>query len=472
MEKLKELKLIELMFDKGILINENILNSKIETLFDEISYDEDLLVLNSDYLDLLSNDMIIDWYLFDEHKVKSEKEESSSFEKHVELLRKTISSNLSSDSLNLSPTINSEKKQEVYSLPKVQVVISHDNKNKKISVSDFNKLFVSRFRFLESILRNRQELSGATSIGRLLNKSEAGNVSLIGMVAEKRETKTGHFILTVEDLTGVIKVIFSKNNEEMASLIKDVVLDEVIGISGKFNEKAIFGEKIIFPEVPHSNELKVSEVDENVIFLSDLHVGSKLFLEKEFRKFLRWIRSESGSEEQKKMAQKVKYIFIAGDLVDGIGIYPTQRSELQITDIKNQYKFFCDLIKEIPASKQIIICPGNHDMVHLAEPQPVFYKEYAPWLFDFPNITLVSNPAIVNIGKTSTFSGFDVLMYHGYSFDYYVAHVDSIRNQGGYHRADLIMKFLLRKRHLAPSFGSAPYFPANDDDPLLIKKNS
>ena len=61
-------------------------------------------------------------------------------------------------------------------------------------------------------------------------------------------------------------------------------------------------------------------------------------------------------------------------------------------------------------------------------------------------------------------------MYHGYSFDFYVANVDQIRNNGGYHRADLIMKFLLKRRHLAPAFKSTPYLPAHKEDPLLIKK--
>jgi len=61
-------------------------------------------------------------------------------------------------------------------------------------------------------------------------------------------------------------------------------------------------------------------------------------------------------------------------------------------------------------------------------------------------------------------------MYHGYSFDYYVANVESIRNGGGYKRADLIMKFLLKRRHMAPSFTSTPYYPGHKEDPLLIKK--
>ena len=65
------------------------------------------------------------------------------------------------------------------------------------------------------------------------------------------------------------------------------------------------------------------------------------------------------------MASKVKYVIIAGDLVDGVGIYPSQQEELEIKEIVAQYEEFCRLIKQIPADKQIIICPGNHDAVHL-----------------------------------------------------------------------------------------------------------
>lgn len=159
-----------------------------------------------------------------------------------------------------------------------------------------------------------------------------------------------------------------------------------------------------------------------------------------------------------------------GDLVDGVGIYPAQEPELEIKDILEQYTEFTRLVQQIPTRKQIIMCPGNHDAVHIAEPQPALYKELAGDLLQLPNVTLVTNPAMVNIAKTDTFSGFDVLMYHGYSFDYYVANVESIRNGGGYQRADLIMKFLLKRRHLAPAFKSTPYFPGHSEDPLLIKR--
>ena len=126
-------------------------------------------------------------------------------------------------------------------------------------------------------------------------------------------------------------------------------------------------------------------------------------------------------------------------------------------------------MSKIPQHIEIIICPGNHDAVRVAEPQPIPFKEFASPIYDLPNVTLVSNPAIVNIHSTSTFPGFNVLMYHGYSFDYFIANVDSIRLNGGYNRADLVMKYLLQRRHLAPTFTSTPLIPS-EKDPLLIKQ--
>ena len=216
--------------------------------------------------------------------------------------------------------------------------------------------------------------------------------------------------------------------------------------------------------------MKKGPKEEYVIFLSDVHVGSKLFLQEEFNRFLKWIRGEAGSDTQRNIASKVKYLIVAGDLVDGVGIYPAQFDELSFPDIKEQYVEFARLIKMVPKHIQIIMCPGNHDAVHLAEPQPSFQREFSEAIFDIPNVSLVTNPSIVNVGKSDGFEGLNILLYHGYSFDYYVANVNSIRTSGGYKRSDLIMKFLLKRRHLAPAFTSTPYHPSHKEDPLLIKK--
>jgi len=516
-------KMIEEFFNRGVLINPDLLDKGIKnSLFEKISSEADIMVLNNDYVDLITQSKsLVDWYDLDHYRVNAEKDRdddlyqtqllhfqkstlsidssnippssntssSSSFssslinqnsnihqEQHFSSLETELEENTSSFSTNISnidshsSIFTPQSDQNLQLITSVTIVISYENKPHKYNVEDFTHFFNSRYKYLENILRNRQELQNVTSINRVLAKKEKEEVSIIGLVDDIGETKNGNLIITLEDLTGKIKVVIGKSKKELFSAAKELVVDEVIGITGVCGDKIIFLQNIIWPDIPNDHELKKGENEEYIIFLSDIHVGSKLFLKEEFEKFIRWINSEVGNETQREIAQKVKYIIIAGDLVDGVGIYPSQEEELEINDIKEQYAEFTRLIKKIPSSKNIIMCPGNHDMVYLAEPQPVFYQEFAPDLFSLPNITLVTNPAIVNIGKTKTFSGFDILLYHGYSFDYYVANVESIRIGGGYHRSDLIMKFLLKRRHLAPSFRSTPYFPAHTEDPLLIKK--
>ena len=163
------------------------------------------------------------------------------------------------------------------------------------------------------------------------------------------------------------------------------------------------------------------------------------------------------TKNNEAIASKVKYLFVLGDLVDGVGIYPNQDAEQNIPDIYDQYTEVARLLAKVPQHIQMIICPGNHDAMRLSEPQPEFDAKYASTLMQLPNATFVSNPSTVTIGKTDDFAGFTVLIYHGYSFDHYVAQVNSLRNNGGYDRADLVMKFLLQRRHLAPTHTSTLY---------------
>jgi len=319
-------------------------------------------------------------------------------------------------------------------------------------------------------LKQRQELINTTSINRINQKKDREQTSMIGMISEKKYTKNGNYIFTIEDKTGSIKVLANKNKPDLFKIAKDMVLDEVIGVAGVNGDGIIFANSLIYPDTPMTQDIKKSKEEVYALFLSDLHVGSKNFLEQDFNKFLKWINGKLGNEAQRKIASKVKYLFIIGDLVDGCGVYPNQEKELQIKDIKDQYKICAELLSEVPQEINMIACPGNHDAMRLAEPQLPIYNDFAESIYNLPNITMVSNPAIINIHSSENFAGFDVLLYHGYSFDHYVAGVESIRNKGGYDRADLIMKLLLQKRHLAPSYTSTPYIPDTNQDALVIDK--
>jgi len=389
-------------------------------------------------------------------------------------IKSFINQNQDLNNTNLVGNLLTDKNTEVKAKEKpesaVKVISSYESPPKKREANDFIEYFNSRYLMLEKLLKNRQGMQNVVSINRISNKKNREEVSVIGMVMNKQDTKNGNCIITIEDRTGSIKVLINKNKPDLYKTTKDVVLDEVIGITGAIGNNIIFASNMIFPDIPMNKEIKKCEDEAYALFLSDIHVGSKDFLRQDFNRFLKWINQETGTEAQKRIASMVKYIFIIGDLVDGCGVYPGQEKELEIKDIKDQYKVCAELLSNIPEYIEIIICPGNHDAMRLAEPQPPIYRDFAEPLYQMPNVILTSNPAMVNIHSFSNFPGFDVLLYHGYSFDFYVTEVESIRNNGGYDRADLLMKFLLQKRHLAPSYTSALYVPDINSDFLVVSR--
>lgn len=350
----------------------------------------------------------------------------------------------------------------------VKIIKSYKEEGRKRAVGDFVSHFNTRYTKIKEILQKKQNMQDAISIKRIEGKTEREPVTIIGMIYERSVTKNENIMFTVEDPTGRTKVLVNKNKQDIYNIAKDCVCDEVIGVSGVTGDKIIFADNITLPDVPPTNELKKGPEDIYVVFTGDQHVGAEKFLDEKFENFLKWMNGEVGDEEQKEIAKKVKYLFLVGDLIDGIGIHPRQYEELNIKSVEGQYEKLAEYLKKIPSHIEIILCAGNHDALRLIEPQPPLYKDYAQSLYDMPNTHLVSNPSVINIGSTETFRGFNVLLYHGMSFHFFSEHVDSISREGGQTRADLIMQFLLQRRHLAPEHGSVTSSPRIDEDPLLI----
>jgi len=456
----KKKEIVEFFLKKGILLSNDILlkledidEEKLNILSKKIT-SPDLLILNDDIVNLLNdiyNTQDINWLDLEQSRAFSEKGKESSYGRFLEAISKT------------SVEIKTDERYPV------RVVFTYRNEIKKWTPEDFIEHFNVRFRSLEKLLRKRQELTSLTSINKLMSKREKENVSLIGMVQKKEFTKNNNLILTIEDNTGNIKIIVNKNKPQLFEETQKIVLDEVIGIIGVVSNGVVFANNVIWPEIPANRELKKCSDECYAIFLSDLHIGSRYFMEEEFVRFIKWLNLEIGDEHQRGIAEKVGYIFLVGDIIDGCGVYPGQEDDLLIKDVKMQYSECARFLRSIPSHIRIIMCAGNHDAMRLTEPQMPLYREYAEELYKLPNLVSVSNPSLVNIHARGNFQGFDVLLYHGYSFDYYVANVDYIRNNGGYDRVDLIMKFLLQRRHLAPTHSSNSYIPDTKLDSLVIE---
>ncbi len=432
--------------EKGLLLSPE-LAEELDTLEAPLSRD-DLLLLDARNKGFA--DEPLDWQAFDDAKVAAEKrneprpyEGFAGMAERGELARNGI-----------------------------RIISNYVKRSRKYAYEDFVAHFNQRFKALAAILRQRSELQGAMSITRLARRGANERVALIAMVDEKSVTKNGNVMLTLEDQTGRTKALVTAKNAELHAAARDLVPDEVVGLTGSLGDGIIFINGLFFPDVPVTHELKKTPNEEWLAVIGDPQVGGKQFLAKDFAKLLAWFNGRLGNEEQRAIAAKVRYAVVVGDLVEGVGVYPGQEEGLTLKDIKEQYQAFADLLRQIPSTIRIFCIPGNHDAGRISEPQPPIYKDFAPALYAMENVTMLSSPSLVTIAEDPEkgFSGLDLLLYHGYSLTYYADNVPSIRERGGQKRAELIMKFLLQRRHLAPTHGSNLYIPDPEQDSLVIAK--
>ena len=345
---------------------------------------------------------------------------------------------------------------------KVKVLSSPVFPPKKIVVKDFVNHFRARYETIKNILEARG-LEGLTSIRKI--GTEKRSYTIIAAVLNKRITKNKNLFLEVEDLTGSSIVLVNQNKQEIFDKAKELLVDDIVAfnVNVGFNGEMLFANDVIFPD-SSLGEKKRAKQDEWVAFTSDLHIGSSMFLEKNVLKFIKWLNGEEGDERQREIAKKVKYLFFTGDNIDGVGHHPGQEPLLDIKDARGQYKKLSELLKLIRSDIKIILGPGQHDGVWVGEPQPIVGEDWAPDLHKIKNLTLVPNPAMVEID-----GGFKVLMYHGASMNQFIDEIADIRLNYGHDSPTRVAKEMLKRRHLAPMHGSCDYIPCEKEDPLVIK---
>ena len=329
------------------------------------------------------------------------------------------------------------------------------------TTKDFAKLFANRYDVLRKLLRKqRREMANVIPINRI-KKSGVKEIQIVGIIDEVRTTQNGHRLIEIEDETGSFASIALKSNREAFQMASEIVLDEVVGIKGQLSKNGdlLVIQNIIFPDVSIQKERHKSDVPICAAFLSDIHLGSKEFMEKQWQAFLRWINGEIGNSRQRDVAGKIKYLVIPGDVVDGIGIYPNQDKELLIMDLYKQYEALADQLQLIPDHISIVMQPGNHDAVRPAEPQPTFEREIRD-LFSGKDITFVGNPCYFSL------HGVEILSYHGQSLLDFATNIQRLR----YNEPVEIMKVMLKKHHLAPSYGGYTPLAPEHLDYMVIDK--
>ncbi|TFH00329.1 MAG: DNA polymerase II small subunit, partial [Nitrosopumilus sp.] len=247
-------------------------------------------------------------------------------------------------------------------------------------VKGYNALFSSRFNKLKRIISDRPESKLLKSAASLKNAKIDNDLYVCGLVtvrnSERNVTK-----IVLEDPSGSFEgIIF---DEELQKTAGTLLMDQfVMARIGSAKNSGYIIKDLIFPDIPDQAKNK-SESDAYAVFLSDLHIGSKYFMEEEFTDFVSWISSPD------PVARKIRFVLIGGDIVDGVGIYPNQNKELVCQTIQEQLKKAEDLIDKIPKNVKIIIMPGNHDPGRRALPQPAIPKKYNSGLWERENVIMV-----------------------------------------------------------------------------------
>ncbi|MBT7237625.1 hypothetical protein HN865_02100 [Candidatus Woesearchaeota archaeon] len=348
---------------------------------------------------------------------------------------------------------NSRKKKS-----DIKIISSPAFIQRKIVVNDFIAHFRNRYEKIKGMLESKN-LENLTSI-RKIGKNK-GNYTIIVSVLNKRITKNKNTLLDVEDMTGNCSVLINNSKDDLGKIGKSILPDDIVAINLTNSGSFMFVDDVLYPESGISKKNKIDE-DIWVAFTGDLHVGSKMFLEKNFLKFTEWLNGNNGTEEQKELAKKVKYLFFVGDNIDGVSHYPGQEKYLDLKTSVEQYKRVEELIRLIRNDLDIIMCPGQHDSVWVGEPQPIIGEEFAKGLYKIPNLHLVPNPSLVKIKNS-----FNILMYHGASINYFIDEIPEIRSKYKHNNPTRVVQEMLKRRHLAPLHGLADYIPCEEDSLVI-----
>jgi DNA polymerase II small subunit len=340
-----------------------------------------------------------------------------------------------------------------HDLPAEVVVVTNPTDSiRPVEAEDgFKRLFQDRYSHLLDIARQRPDLKNVTSIESGRETREKG-YKIAGLVSSRNSRKGGGVELVIDDPTGSAKLYCGDEVADSALALPFdslVVADVEVGKTGQ-----LYAKSLLLPDIPTKKVIGSSR-RVYAVMLSDLHIGSKLFLAGDFGRFLAWLNGKLGDLD---IVERIRYVIVAGDVVDGIGVYPGQEFQLSEKNLKRQYVMARAFLEQVPKHMKMLIVPGNHDPVRQALPQPAVPADVAAPLYDLENAIHLGGPANIKL------DGVNFLIYHGRSLDDVIATIPDLT----YDRPVEAMEVLLKARHLAPTYGKRTALSPEARDMLVI----
>jgi DNA polymerase II small subunit/DNA polymerase delta subunit B len=190
----------------------------------------------------------------------------------------------------------------------VEIVKVYKRQPNRLSTNDVVTLLKNRYEKLSQILLRRLDLGKVISINRI--KPSLKNFSIIGLVREKNEAQLS---MIVEDTTGEREIFFQTNLENDYRFI---FLDDVLAFSSELVDDRVIVKKVIYPDIPLKREIARTEEDLYCVFLSDVCMSNKKYLENFLKWFEEWrtkpliifiISCASNKEDLENFLNKIRY---------------------------------------------------------------------------------------------------------------------------------------------------------------------
>ncbi len=312
-------------------------------------------------------------------------------------------------------------------------------------IDGFTSLFSDRYSKLLKIMMQRSQAKKLTPIKNVTDGKLGEETFVAGLLMDRKIERDVTKII-VDDPTGSVEILVW--NQELQDTANSLLMDQfvMVGVTNGKNGGFI-AKELLVPDVP-DHIANRSKTETYAVLISDIHVGSKYFMEKEFTDFISWLSSPD------PVARKVRFLLIGGDIIDGIGIFPNQDKELLIMDMDEQMAKAAQMLDKIPKHIKTFIIPGNHDPGRRALPQPAIPEKHNMSLWNRENFFMLGNPAFLDL------NGVKVLMFHGQSLDDVVGTTPGL----SYAQPARAMRALLRTRHLSPIYGKrTPIAPELED---------
>jgi len=318
-------------------------------------------------------------------------------------------------------------------------------------IEGFGALFVNRYSKLMKIILQRAQAKKLATVEIVKAGKPKDEVFVSGLLMD-RKIDRDVTRLTIDDPSGSLETLVF--NKDLLATANSLLMDQFImqcittGKNGGFITK-----EIVVPDIP-DHVTNRSKTEAYAVLISDLHVGSKYFMEKEFESFISWLSSPD------PVARKVRFVLVCGDVIDGVGIFPNQDKELLLMDIDQQMEKAAQLLDKIPKHIKVFIVPGNHDPGRRALPQPAIPEKHNLNLWNRENFFMLGNPSMVEL------NGVKILMFHGQSLDDVVGTTPGL----SYLQPAKAMRVLLKARHLSPIYGKRTPIAPELEDMMVINE--